>query len=103
MTLNIAFSRQTNIVCFAGVLEEMVGSDCRGLQHHLHSPSAEQKVAVEPDTNHAPGNSTLGKSIGRNVYLRSNLSKNVNSQKLSNSYGNIRYNAVPNQRVICKI
>ena len=59
----------------AGVLEEMFGSGCRGLQHHLHSPSAEQKVAIEPNTNHALGNSTLAESIAWDVYLKSDLSR----------------------------
>ena len=67
----------------------------------MHSPSAEQKVAVEPNTNHAPGNYTLAESIARNVYMRSNLSRNINSQKLSSSYGNLGYDAVLNPEVIC--
>jgi len=85
----------------AGVLEEMFGSSCRGLHYHLHSPSAEQKVAIEPNTNHALGNSTLAESIAWDVYLKSDLSRKVNSQKLSSSYGNRRYDAVPNTRVVC--
>lgn len=55
----------------AGVLEEMFGSGCRGLQHHLLSPSAEHQVAVEPKTKYEAGNGTLAKSIAGKVYLRS--------------------------------
>ena len=84
----------------AGVLEDVFGSGCRGLQHRLHSPSAEHKVAVEPNTNHEAGNGTLAKSIARNVYQRSSLSRNTNCKRLSSSYDNMRYDAVLNLRVM---